>query len=107
MWSSSQRQAGHQGFRFSNENNLEIWIKPLANNEWAMTFVNMKDELTTIDFNWKKHDIGDNLNNRFSNVKNIIYKIRDLYNHKDLGTTSRNLKAEIGSHDVLMIRLSK
>jgi alpha-galactosidase len=103
----NQDKLGIQGFRFSNENNLEIWIKPLANDEWAMTFVNMSDTITTIDFNWKKHDIGDNLNNRFLNVKNIIYKIRDLYNHKDLGTTSRNLKAEIGSHDVLMIRLSK
>ena len=103
----NQDKLGIQGFRFSNENNLEIWIKPLANDEWAMTFVNMSDTITTIDFNWSKHNIGDSLNKRFLNIKNVIYKIRDLYNHKDLGFTSRNLKVEIGSHDVLMIKLSR
>ena len=52
----NQDELGIQGFRFSNENNLEIWIKPLANDEWAMTFVNMSDTITTIDFNWSKHN---------------------------------------------------
>ena len=37
----NQDKLGIQGFRFSNENELEIWIKPLANDEWAITFINM------------------------------------------------------------------
>ena len=103
----NQDKLGIQGFRFSNENELEIWIKPLANDEWAVTFVNMGDKLTTINFDWKKHDMGDNLNNKNLEVKKINYKIRDLFNHKNLGDTASNLKAEIASHDVLMIKLFK
>jgi len=103
----NQDKLGIQGFRFSNENELEIWIKPLANDEWAITFVNMGDKLTTINFDWKKHDMGDNLNNKNLEVKKLNYKIRDLFNHKNLGDTASNLKAEIASHDVLMIKLFK
>jgi len=96
----NQDKLGIQGFRFSNENKLEIWIKPLANDEWAMTFINMCDESSSINFDWKKHDIGDSLNNKNLETNKLNYKIRDLFNHKDLGDTASNLKAEIGSHDV-------
>ena len=101
----NQDALGIQGFRFSNENNIEIWLKPLDNNKWAMTFINMKDVSVNFDFDWNKHNIGDNLNNRNLDTKNKVFKIRDLFNHRNLGNTSSNLKAEIGSHDVLMITL--
>ena len=101
----NQDALGIQGFRFSNENNIEIWLKPLDNNKWAMTFINMKDVSVNLDFDWNKHNIGDNLNNRNLDTKNKVFKIRDLFNHRNLGNTSSNLKAEIGSHDVLMITL--
>ncbi|MFI1770899.1 glycoside hydrolase family 27 protein [Thalassobellus citreus] len=101
----NQDKLGIQGLRFTNENNIETWVKPLDNGKWAMVFINMKDVSVTIDFDWKKHEIGDNLNNRNLDTKNKIFTIRDLYNHKNIGDTSTNLKAEIGSHDVLMITL--
>jgi len=103
----NQDPLGIQGFRFSNENQIEIWIKPLDNDEWAMTFVNMKDEPIELNFDWLKHEMGDDINQRFIHFDKDTYKIRDLYNHKDLGDTSKNLKATIGVHDVLMVRLSK
>ena len=96
---------GIQGFRFSNENNLEIWLKPLNNNAWAMVFVNMKDVATTINFDWNKHDIADDVNAKHLNQKKHTYKIRDLFNQINLGNTKSNLKAKIESHDVLMIKL--
>lgn len=101
----NQDELGIQGFRFTNENNIEIWIKPLVDDEWAMLFINMSAQQITIDFDWKKHEIGDNLNNRMLKVKDQNYKIRDLFNHKNMGDTSVNLEAEIDSHDVLMIKL--
>lgn len=101
----NQDKLGIQGFRFSNENDIETWIKPLANNKWAMVFVNMKETTINLDFDWNKHEIGDNLNNRNLDTKNSIFKIRDLFKHENLGTTANNLNAEIGPHDVLMITL--
>ena len=103
----NQDKLGIQGFRFSNENGIEIWIKPLDNDAWSIVFINMNDIPTTINFDWNKHDIGDDINERNLDVKNNLFKIRDLYNHKYLGYTKNNLKTEIGTHDVLMIKLEK
>jgi alpha-galactosidase len=101
----NQDKLGIQGFRFTNEDDVEVWIKPLENNAWAMTFVNMKDEPVEINFDWTKHDIGDDINGKYLKVKEQTYKIRDLFNHKDVGDTSKVLKTTIGVHDVLMIKV--
>lgn len=101
----NQDKLGIQGFRFTNEDDLEVWIKPLENNAWAMTFVNMKDEPVEINFDWTKHDIGDDINGKYLKVKEQTYKIRDLGNHKDFGDTSKVLKTNIGVHDVFMIKV--
>ena len=103
----NQDKLGIQGFRFSNENNIEIWLKPLENDGWAMTFVNMSDAPIALDFDWDKHEIGDDVNGKRMELKNNIFKIRSLFNHRNLGDTSKNLKSTIGVHDVLMIKLEK
>jgi len=103
----NQDKLGIQGFRYSNENNFEIWLKPLENDAWAMTFVNMSDATKRIDFDWMKHGFGDDLNGKWVDLKQQKFNIRDLYNHKNIGDTASNLKAEIGSHDVLMLKLVK
>ncbi|MDF1548097.1 MAG: glycoside hydrolase family 27 protein, partial [Bacteroidales bacterium] len=103
----NQDTLGIQGFRFSNNNNFEIWLKPLTNNEWAISFVNMSDQPTELVFDWTQHEIGDDLNHRMLDTKQKTYKIRDLFNKKDVGTTKSPLKVTIGVHDVLMIKLSK
>lgn len=102
----NQDKLGIQALRFTNEGEFEIWVKPLDNDEWAMVFVNMSNEPRELDFDWKKHHIGDDVNGRNLNIKEN-YKIRDLFNHKELGDISKNLKTTIGSHDVLMVRLKK
>lgn len=103
----NQDKLGIQGFRFSNENNLEIWIKPLENNEWAVVFVNMNSTTVNLEHNWKKHPIEDDMNKRFNNFEKETFNIRDLFNQKDLGTTQTSLKVTLGAHDVLMVRLKK
>lgn len=105
--SVNQDKLGIQGFRFTNENNTEIWLKPLENDNWAMTFVNMSDTPMEINFDWNKHDIGDDVNGKRVDLKNNTFKIRDLFNHKNLGDTSKNLIQKLNSHDVLMIQLNK
>ncbi len=105
--SVNQDKLGIQGFRFTNENDTEIWLKPLDNDNWAITFVNMSDNPMEINFDWNKHDIGDDVNGKRMDLKNNTFKIRDLFNHKNLGNTSKNLIQKLNSHDVLMIQLEK
>ncbi|MEH0153284.1 glycoside hydrolase family 27 protein [Limibacter armeniacum] len=102
----NQDELGIQGFRFTNEHNVEVWIKPLKNDEWAFVFVNMNDEPYELNFDWKKHGIGDDVNGKWLDLSANNLKVRDLFNQKDLGATDKSLKATIGVHDVLMIKLS-
>ncbi len=103
----NQDTLGIQGFRFSNEFNIETWIKPLAGGDWAIVFINMNNKDFEIDFDWQKHEMGDDINQRFVDFNKEVYEIKDLYNHKKLGDTSKHLKAVIGVHDALMLRISK
>lgn len=103
----NQDKLGIQGFRFSNENNMEIWLKPLSNNAWAMTFINMSNAPVDFEFDWQKHNIGDDLNGLYVDMKKTKFKIRDLFNHKNLGHTEKHLKTVIAPHDVLMVKLEK
>lgn len=101
----NQDSIGIQGFRYLNEHNIETWIKPLSNGDWAISFVNMNQQPSNLDFDWQKHELGDDLNQKFAKLNENTFKIRDLFNHKDLEDTSKSLKAAIGAHDVLMLRL--
>ncbi len=103
----NQDKLGIQALRFTNEGDFEIWVKPLAAGEWALVFVNMADSPRDLNFDWTRHQIGDDLNGKRLDIKNTEFKIRDLYAQKELGDTRKNLKTTIGSHDVLMVRLRK
>ena len=57
-------------------------------------------------FDWKKENISDDLSKRKTQFEEIIYNLKNLWTGADFGTTQQVLKAEIPSHDVLMLRLS-
>nr|WP_321408575.1 glycoside hydrolase family 27 protein [uncultured Carboxylicivirga sp.] len=102
----SQDKMGIQAYCHSDEGKIEIWAKPMADGEWAFAIVNMSEEPVEINHDWAWHPVKDDLSGRSLSVEQIEYTIRDLYNHKDLVTTKKNLKATIPGHDVLMIRLT-
>nr|WP_321452676.1 glycoside hydrolase family 27 protein [uncultured Carboxylicivirga sp.] len=97
---------GIQAYCHSDEGKTEIWAKPMADGEWAFAIVNMSEEPVEINHDWAWHPVKDDLSGRELSVDHIEYTIRDLYNHKDLGSTKKNLKATIPGHDVLMIRMT-
>ncbi len=96
---------GIQAYRHSDEGPMEVWVKPLANDEWAIGFVNMTEETISIDYDWNKHPISDNVSNHSLKIDDKEFLIRDLFAKKDMGSTKKNLKAEIQPHDILLVRL--
>ena len=99
-----QDPMGEQGRRFMDMGEKEIWAKPLSNGELAVCFLNRTDFPWKLDYNWRAQTIY------FANEVNIHaneYVIRDLWKHKDIGTTAQNTKTTIPAHGVLMVRLSK
>ncbi len=103
-----QDSLGIQGFRFnSNDDNLEVWVKPLTHGDWAICFLNRQEKVRRFEYDWSKNVVDDGLSKMILDANSTTYRIRDLWNHRDLGTTQKSLSAEVGSHDVLMVRLTK
>jgi alpha-galactosidase len=103
-----QDSLGVQGLKYSdNESGVEVWIKPLNKNDWAICFFNKSEQKQKIDFDWSKKNISDDISKKTLNTNDFTYSIKDLWSKKNLGTTKKSLRAEIPPHDVLMIRLTK
>ena len=103
-----QDSLGVQGLKFNdNESGVETWVKPLKNGDWAICFLNKSEQKQKIDFDWSKKYIADDISKNTLKTNEVTYSLRDLWAKKNLGSTKKNLVADIPSHDVLMIRLVK
>ena len=95
---------GEQARKFIDMGEHEIWAKPLSNGEVAVCFLNRSNTAWNLDYNWKKYTmyfVKD------VSVHKHVYNVYDLWQHKKVGKTNEQLKAEIPAHGVLMVRLSK
>ncbi len=102
-----QDSLGIQGFKYSSVDSVEIWFKPLVDNEWALCILNRNGVDKEIVFDWQKEKVIDELFNRELDTQNNTYRLKDLWKHEFIGKTNQPLKAVIPSHDVLMLRLVK
>ncbi len=89
------------------EGALDVWIKPLQNGDWALCFLNRGDAAYTLKYDWKHHNIADDLAKKSEDFNKATFQIRDVWKKQPLGTTKDVLNAVIPSHDVLMLRLTK
>lgn len=91
----NQDSAGKEGWRYRAETGREIWVRPLANGEWAVALLNSGPVAAdlSIDFPamW------------FFGGKMAV---RDVWAKKDLpDTTEKKLTVRVESHDVALFRL--
>jgi len=103
----NQDKLGIQGFKYSEENGLQIWVKPLSDGNWAITFLNISDISRKINFDWKANPIKDTDFNMEINFATKTYKIKDLWKNKDAGSTKKTFTAELPSHDVITLKLTQ
>jgi alpha-galactosidase len=102
-----QDSLGVEGFKYSAKDSVEIWFKPLVNDDWAMCILNRSLNTQSVFFDWKKEVVFDRLSKRDAAFDKTVYLLRNLWTKEDAGTTKEELKAEVPGHDVLMLRLSK
>ncbi len=93
-----QDTLGIQGHISVKMGDREIWVKQLSDESWAVCFFNRGDDAWEVDFSWS--DIPEI---RKSGKK---FMARDLWLHKDVQKTDKNLKSEIPSHGVQLFKLS-
>src|SRR5688572_17670559 len=59
-----QDALGIQGLKYSANEGLETWFKPLQNGDWAVCFLNRKEVAQKIDFDWIKNVVIDDVSKR-------------------------------------------
>jgi alpha-galactosidase len=102
-----QDPLGVECFKYYSFDGLEIFVKPLANNELAVCFLNRSDRPQNVSFDWKEHVINDAITKTNVDFNQTTFKLRDLWAKKDIGTTGKTFKQTIGANDVVMLKLSK
>jgi alpha-galactosidase len=107
MLSIDQDSLGIQGFKYSTKDSLETWFKPLKNGDWAVCFLNRSLKPITVEFNWTKQDITDDLSKRRLETDKTTYRIKNLWTKDNEGTTDKTFKKVVLAHDVIMLRLIK
>jgi len=90
-----QDSKGIQGRRVWQEGPLEIWAKPLADGSQAVGLFNRSESAIQMALDFKV--IGGP----------AAAKLRDLLNHKDLGTAQNSYTTEVPKHGVALLKVSK
>ncbi|MGQ1889674.1 glycoside hydrolase family 27 protein [Thermophagus sp. OGC60D27] len=102
----NQDSLGIQGFKYNNLDSLEVWFKPLSHDEWAVCFLNRRDQPAVIEFEWKKENVVDEIFGFETAFNEKPYSIRNLWTKKNIGKTKKAFNATVPPHDVIMLRLT-
>jgi alpha-galactosidase len=101
----NQDPLGVQALRFYNQGAVEMWAKPLANDEWAFMILNRGEAPLNYHYDWQ-HGISDDLSKREVDFKKTTYAWRDAWTGK-LGDTNHRLDVTVPAHGVVLLRLKK
>ena len=88
-----QDAKGAQGRRVAQEGPLEVWAKPLADGSVAIGLFNRGESTNPVTVNFK--DIGAR-----SSVR-----LRDLWQHKDLGSFTGSYTGDIPRHGAILLKV--
>jgi alpha-galactosidase len=103
----NQDPLGIQALKYAKADSLETWIKPLANGDWVICFLNRKTTPQEVLFDWNAQTIDDPIAKRTLDAKTTTYNLRDIWAKKDLGNTKKPLKLTVAAQDVVLVRLVK
>jgi alpha-galactosidase len=105
MIAINQDKLGIQAMKWMDEGDLEIFVKPLENGEFAVMFLNRADSAKTVKFDWKHHYMKDDI------FKQEVYFDKQFFNWRSVwtsasGSTKNPLSTSIAAHDVLVLKLT-
>jgi alpha-galactosidase len=90
-----QDSKGVQGHRIWEEGPLEIWAKPLADQSQAVGLFNRSEAALKMTLDFKAIGL------------NGPAKVRDLWEHKDIGTVQDSYTVEVPKHGVVLVKVSR
>ena len=92
----NQDKMGREGRRVKKSGDLEVWAKTLADGNRAVILLNRGTAESDISVAWE--DIGY--------PTHLSAKVRDLWAHKDVGTSTGSYSAKVPSHAVVMVKIA-
>jgi alpha-galactosidase len=103
----NQDAMGVSAYRVSAVDSLEIWVKPMSNNNWAVCFLNRANHPQKVNYTWAQHGLQDAQTKQGVDFSKTTYKLREVWAGKDVGSTKTALKQTIPAHDAIMFRLTR
>ncbi|MFP4540496.1 MAG: glycoside hydrolase family 27 protein [Opitutales bacterium] len=93
----NQDPLGQQGYRYYQDDNKEIWVRPLSDGDWAFILHNASDETRTVEIDFSHMWLfgeGD-------------FKLYDIWEKRVLGKKSELpvVARELAPHDALFVRM--
>lgn len=108
----NQDPLGVQGMRIERDGDIEVWLKPLEGEDWALCILNRGENEASISLDWEKwNTVDEEVSGRAISFSDKVYNLFNLWSadHKKVAGTTRSKKpqvAKVASHDVLVYRLS-
>ncbi len=90
-----QDALGRQGRRIKKEGDLEVWGRPLKDGGRALIFFNRGKTDGEIGVTWEE----------IAYPGHLSAEVRDLWEHKDLGSFTESYKAKVAPHSVVMVKV--
>jgi alpha-galactosidase len=90
-----QDPLGKGGYRVSKAGETEVWAKPLDGGAWAVALFNRGAAAAKVSVKWSDLKLDGKL------------KVRDLWAHAGKQAAAGGYEAEVPSHDVTLIRVSR
>ncbi|MGB9430978.1 MAG: alpha-galactosidase [Candidatus Acidiferrum sp.] len=92
----NQDKLGREGQRVVKNGDLEVWAKTLNDGSRAVILFNRGASESEVSVSWEQ--IG------YPN--HISGKVRDLWAHKEVGSFTGSYSAKVGSHSVVMVKIT-
>lgn len=102
-----QDSLGVQGYKHIDEEDFEVWVKPLVDGNLAVCFLNRTTDSMDISFDWTANAMNDPDFDYAYDFNETQYALFDVWANKKMGTTKKTLKASIPGRDVLMLKLTR
>ncbi len=92
----SQDKLGREGHRIQKNGDLEVWSKTLSDGSRAVILFNRGACESEVSVSWEQVGYPNH----------ISAKVHDLWTHKDVGSFNGSYSAKVGSHSVVMVKIT-
>ena len=105
MIAIDQDPRGIAAFKILLPDSVELFVKPLDNNELALCFFNRTSQPRKINLNWPDLVLSDSFSGTDVHFDKTVFTVHEIWSGKNAGDTKTKFNQQLPSHDVIVLRL--